>query len=113
MPPMRNIYNLITDAFSGLGYHEHNECDYLVEVKYSDTVLRSYEITIKSRDPNVDGLAFLHLMLNAQDELVDYDDANSLFIDSNWDLFCEVFELQIAQAPVFNLLSVLNYEQDV
>ena len=93
--PMKNVYNLITDAFRGLGGGEHREWEYKVNVVFTETIFRSYEITIQSRDPTVTGTAFLHLMLNRQNELLDYDDTNDLFLDDNWDRFCDVFDRQM------------------
>jgi len=90
--PMKNVYNLITDAFRGLVGGEHREWEYKVNVVFTETVFRSYEITIQSRDPTVTGTAFLHLMLNRQNELLDYDETNDLFLNDNWDRFCLTFE---------------------
>ena len=92
---MKNVYNLITQAFNGLGHGEHRESEYKVDVVFTEAVFRSYEITIQSRDLAVDRRAFLHLMLNHQDDLLDYDETNDLFINENWDRFCEVFEGQL------------------
>ena len=102
--PMKNVYNLITDAFRGLGNGEHRDSDYNVKVVFTETVFRSYEITIKSRDPTVTGTAFLHLMLNLQDELLDYDDTNDLFLNDNWEIFCNIFERQTVN-PISLLLN--------
>lgn len=66
-----------------------------MDVVFSDTIIPSYEITIKSRDPNITNYAFLHLMLNNRDELIDYDDMNTLFRHSNWIIFCSVFDNEI------------------
>ena len=101
---MKNVYNLITDAFSGLAHGEHRDSDYNVKVVFTETVFRSYEITIKSRDPTVCGSAFLHLMLNRQDELLDYDDTNDLFLNDNWEIFCHIFERQTVN-PISLLLN--------
>lgn len=95
MPPMKNVYNLITDAFSTLGHHEHNESDYKVDIVYTNTVIVSYEITIKSRDPVISERAFLHLILDSNNKLLGFDDTNNLFHDDNWERFCLVFEAQI------------------
>lgn len=102
--PMKNVYNLITDAFSGLAHGEHRESNYKVDVVFTETVFRSYEITIKPRDPAVSGTAFLHLMLNRQDELLDYDDTNDLFLNDNWETFCHIFERQTVN-PISLLLN--------
>ena len=96
---MKNIYNLITDAFNTLGHFENNESNYFIDVKYTDTVVRSYEITIKSRNQTIAGKAFLHLILNSRNELMDYDDLNDLFLNDNWHRFCNVFEGQICYPP--------------
>lgn len=91
---MKNVYNLITDAFAVLD-HGIRESDYKIDVVYTDMIILSYEITIRPVDPEVTGTAFLHLMLNRQNDLLDYDDTNDLFLNSNWDSFCFVFERQI------------------
>ena len=96
---MKNIYNLITDAFNTLGHNENKESDYLIDVKYTSTVVRSYEITITSRNPEESGKAFLHLILDSSNHLIDYDDLNDLFLNNNWYRFCSTFEGQICYPP--------------
>jgi len=97
---MKNIYNMISDAFAGLGYQEHREENYNVKVTYTDGILRSYVITIISRDQEVTGHAFLHLVLDQTNNLVDYDDTNDLFINENWDRFCLTFDNYIQIPPL-------------
>jgi hypothetical protein len=96
---MKNIHNLITDAFNTLGHFENNESNYFIDVKYTNTVIRSYEITIRSRNPEVEGNAFLHLILDSSNNLMDYDDLNDLFLNNNWYRFCSTFEGQICYPP--------------
>jgi hypothetical protein len=92
---MKNVYNLISQAFDRLGHQQHRESDYNVTVVFTDTVFPSYEITIQPRDSSVQGSAFLHLMLNREGDLINYDETNDLFINQNWDRFCGIFEEQL------------------
>jgi hypothetical protein len=92
---MKNVYNLISDAFKRLGEGENNESDYNITVNFTETNLRQYHIKIKSKNPNTFGSATLVLSLDFSDNLIDYEATNDLFINSNWDLFCLVFEGQI------------------
>jgi hypothetical protein len=92
---MKNVYNLISDAFKHLGEGENNESDYNITVNFTETNLRQYDIKIKSKNLNTLGSASLLLRLDFNNSLIDYEGANDLFINSNWILFCSVFERQI------------------
>ena len=90
---MKNIYNLITDAFVRIG---EDETKYSITVEYTEFTLRSYGVTIKSRDPSrSSGTATIVLLLNTSNELVDYYEMNDLFEALVWERFCDVFEWQI------------------
>jgi len=88
MPPMKSIYNLLSDAFERIQQDERN---------YIKHVTDKYKITITSN--SMSGTANLELFLNGRDELFDYDDSNSLFNNDTWSDFCMVFESQI---PIMN-----------
>jgi hypothetical protein len=92
---MKNVYNLISDGFKRLEEGENIESNYHTTVNFTETNLRQYDIKIKSKDPNTLGFANLILSLDFNDNLIDYEATNDLFINSNWDLFCSVFERQI------------------
>lgn len=87
---MKNVYNLITDAFVRIG---EDETKYSINVEYTEFTLRSYGITITSRDPSAQGTASIVLLLNS--ELIDYYEMNDLFEEESWLRFCDVFEWQI------------------
>jgi hypothetical protein len=96
MPPMKNVYNLITDGFSSMAHGENIETDYDITTTFTETNLRHYDIQIKSKNPNAIGSASLLLTLDFNNHLIDYEDTNDLFINSNWDRFCVIIEQQIA-----------------
>jgi hypothetical protein len=52
MPPMKNIYNLISDGFSSMAHGENIETDYDIVTTFTETNLRHYDIQIKSKNPN-------------------------------------------------------------
>ena len=109
MPEMKNVYNLITDAFSGLGHQEHRESEYFIDVVYTETFPRSYKITIRSRNPNATGSALLTLIMDHANRLIDFTDTNDLFLNDNWDRFCNVFEDQIHySSQVHNIITSIN-----
>ena len=87
---MKNVYNLITDAFVRIG---EDETKYSITVEYTEFTLKTYTITITSRDTSVAGSASIVLLLNS--ELLDYYETNHLFGPSDWERFCDVFEWQI------------------
>ena len=87
---MKNIYNLITDAFVSMG---EDESKYDVIVEFRDLPLHSYTITIKSLDPNTIDVAIVILLLDSSDNLIDYYTENTLF--DEWDRFCSVLEFQL------------------
>ena len=91
---MKNIYNLISDAFTSMR-NEGFETDYIIDVQHNEEPFRSYDIIIQSKNQNTTGLASLVLLLDNFGNLLDYQDTNSLFINSNWDRFCLVIEGQI------------------
>jgi len=87
MPPMKNIHNLLTDAFNRINLNEGD---------YKKTVDDYYFITITSN--NITGSATLDLRLNTNHELVDYYNENSLFMNDSWTEFCTTFDEQITQS---------------
>ena len=91
---MKNVYNLITDAFVRIG---KNESEYTITVEYTEFTLRSYTITITPRYASnaQGGTATIVLLLNSSDELLDYYETNNLFDFESWERFCDVFEWQI------------------
>ena len=106
---MKNVYNLITDAFSGLGDQEHRESEYFIDVLYTDTFPRKYKITIRSRNPNATGSALLTLIMDHANRLIDFTDTNDLFLNYNWDSFCNVFEEQIHySSQIHNIINSIN-----
>ena len=91
---MKNVYNLITDAFVRIG---KNESEYTITVEYTEFTLRSYTITITPRYAvsAVVGTAAIVLLLNPSNNLLDYYETNNLFDFESWERFCDVFEWQI------------------
>ena len=96
MPPMKNVYNLITDAFARLGNAEYLEENYNIAVSFTQANVRTYRINIKSKNPNSIGSANIILTLNLNNHLIDYNDTNDLFMNNIWDRFCITFEEQIS-----------------
>lgn len=104
---MKNIYNLISDAFVSMNDRSIIETNYTTHVVYRDNLIREYEITIKSKNSELVGKsAFLHLMLNLHNSLEDYHEMNTLFINNQWDLFCVTFENHLQPPAVSN--DILN-----
>ncbi len=93
---MKNIYNLISKAFVAIN---HCEEDYVVQIQ------DSYKITITKN--NQQGIATLKLILNNYSELLDFQEYNDLFINRDWDRFCDIFDYEI-NPPVNNTNSVAN-----
>lgn len=93
---MKNIYNLITDAFTRLGNAEYLEENYNIAVSFTQANVRTYRINIKSKNPNSIGSANIILTLNLNNHLIDYNDTNDLFMNNIWDRFCITFEEQIS-----------------
>lgn len=89
---MKNLYNLITDAFARIG---EDESVYSINIQYTEFTLRSYGIVINSLDPGISGSASIVLLLNSSNELIDYYEMNELFEGGRWERFCDVFEWQI------------------
>ena len=91
---MKNVYNLITDAFVRIG---KNESEYTITVEYTEFTLRSYTISITPRYAvsAVVGTAAIVLLLNPSNNLLDYYETNDLFEPVDWERFCDVFEWQI------------------
>jgi hypothetical protein len=85
---MKNIYNLITDAFESL---DDTQEIYNVQVhKFQN----SYQITITRTGKPTTEMAFLNLTIGSRNNLLEINDINTLFTDVKWDRFCKVFELQ-------------------
>lgn len=110
---MKNVYNLISDAFTQMD-REGIETDYTINVDFVEQPLKIYTITIKSKNPNAIGSATLVLTLDNANALIDYSDQNDLFINSNWDRFCVVFEGQL-ELPGLNTLQqyILQYANEL
>ena len=83
---MKNIYNLLTDAFESIG---KNESDYYVIVQ------DNYKVTITSRLSPEINYASLRLIMRADGELYDFRDENTLFTNDEWNEFCRIIERQI------------------
>ena len=83
---MKNIHNLLTDAFVRIG---KNESDYYVIVQ------DNYKVTITNRVSPPVNCAKLTLIMRADGELYDYHDENTLFTNGEWDDFCSIIEMQI------------------
>ena len=83
---MKNIYNLLTDAFVRIG---KNESDYYVIVE------ENYNVTITKRLSPPINYAKLTLIMRADGELYDFRDENTLFTNDEWDEFCRIIDRQI------------------
>jgi hypothetical protein len=87
---MKNIYNLVSDAFDAM--RGHTETNYNITVKEG----RGYcDVTIRSRKVNSTRTATLSLTLDPNDNLLDFHYTNNLFTNNNWDMFCDVIEAQV------------------
>ena len=88
---MKNIYNLITDAFSRMG---ENESNYTIKVDFTESTLKSYTVSIKLRNAeNTAGSASVIIIADLSDNFLYYDEENTLFED--WDKFCEVLDFNL------------------
>jgi len=83
---MKNISNLLSDAFVRMG---KNETDYYILIQ------DKYKVTITSRQSSETTFAKLTLIMNTRDELHDYHEENTLFTNEEWDNFCSIIERQI------------------
>jgi len=92
MAPMKNIYNLLSDAFASM---KVNELEYEIKITYSNYLFPYYDILIQSRNPEVHGSATLNLILNFHEELIDYHPLNNLFTRNQWGRFQVPIESQI------------------
>ena len=107
---MKNVYNLISDAFEQMDTRDGIETDYTIKVDAIQEPVVMYRITIKSKNPNAIGSANLILTLDSQNNLLDYQDVNDLFVNDNWDRFCLVIEAQVTiPDPIANLQGYLLY----
>jgi len=80
---MKNIHNLLTDAFDAMGEDE---------TQYVRTIVDD-NITIKREGHP--GTATIQLFYSRSGTFIDYTDANNLFRPELWNHFCLVFERQI------------------
>ena len=97
---MRNIYNLITDAFNRMGVDEIN---------YTVKVQGNYVIEIKPRNNATNVKATLYLDLTATNEIYDVTYRNTLFPEQQWVEFCSVFTDAMPQVNnEAQLISFLN-----
>jgi hypothetical protein len=104
---MKNIHNIISDAFDAMNNPRVIETDYIKHIVFRETPFRTYEITIKSKNTEfADRSASLHLILNQSGNLEDYTERNDLFINDQWDLFCVNIENHIE--PLYIPNNVLN-----
>jgi hypothetical protein len=88
---MKNIHNLVTDAFANMGL---NESDYIVSVTYLYNRDIDVSIRLKNATNATVNLANLYLTMTGS-RLLDYQEDNNLFNNDNWNLFCLTFERQI------------------
>jgi len=79
---MRNIYNLLTDAFNRMGVDEAN---------YQVKVTGNYVVEIKPRNALTNQKAVLYLDLTETNEIYDVTYTNNLFLEEQWAEFCSVF----------------------
>ena len=99
---MRNIFNLITDAFVRMG---------LNETDYKKSIHDTYIIDITdSRTPLLK--ATLYLDLTPNNEIYDVTYTNNLFEELAWARFCRVFTDEIPQdieeMLLQNLINILR-----
>jgi hypothetical protein len=102
---MKNIFNLLTDAFDRIGK---------IETNYYVVVSEYYKIKITSREASQQGEAELTLIMRNNGDLYDYRDVNTLFTEQDWDSFCRVIEQQIPSSfitagQLLNLQSLINH----
>lgn len=88
---MKNIHNLITDAFVNMGL---NESDYIVSVTHLYNRDIDVNIRLKNATNATVNSANLYLTMTGS-RLLDYQEDNNLFNNDNWNLFCLTFERQI------------------
>lgn len=93
---MKNVFNLISKAFTAINHYEE---DYIIKIQ------DNYKITITKN--NQQGIATLKLILNNYSELLDFQEYNDLFINRDWDRFCDIFEYEI-NPPMTNTNAVTN-----
>jgi len=105
---MKNIHNLVSDAFDVM--RGHTETNYKITVKEG----RGYcDVTIRSRKVNSTRTATLSLALDPNDNLLEFHDTNNLFTNDNWNRFCDVIESQVYNPNIngVNLEDFLNNAQ--
>ena len=104
---MKNIYNLISDAFDAMNNPRVIETDYTKHIVIRENLFREYDITIKSKNTEfADRSASLQLIVNSMGTLEHYTERNDLFINEQWDLFCLSIENHLEPAFIPN--NVLN-----
>jgi hypothetical protein len=98
---MKNIYNLLTEAFN---YIEIDESDYEV------TVFDYYKVKItkKQNAENNIGSAYLNLVMGRNNTLYDFTENNTLFNRILWSRFCNIFDEQINVASFVSALTLHN-----
>ena len=79
---MKGIYNLLSDAFA---YARLDEREYIKNVQGNRIIITR---------PQTEGQAHLELIMVGR-ELIEFDDSNTLFTNSEWDLFCAIIAQQI------------------
>ena len=104
---MKNIYNLISDAFDAINDPHVLEIDYTKHIVIRENLFREYDITIKSKNTEfADRSASLQLIVNNIGTLEHYTERNDLCINEQWDLFCLSIENHIQ--PLYIPNNVLN-----
>lgn len=101
---MKNIYNLLTDAFVIIRKDERD---------YNIIIEGQCSISIKNRNRTDDSIANILLFMTNNQELYDFHYNNTLFTEDEWHEFCNVFERQvtvsfISAAQLLNLQPLLN-----
>ena len=88
MPPMRNVYNLVSDGFKYMGVDEKL---FIVSVEGSTITIKKDGLQEKSE-------IFLRMQGG---NLQAYDETHELFTHSAWNRFCQVFEREVAYPEDF------------
>jgi hypothetical protein len=94
---MKNIYNLLSDAFV---------CARVNELDYRKNIQGNRIIITK---PNSNGQAQLDLFIH-DGELVEFEDSNTLFTQAEWDLFCGIIARQMPRVVQIQELMQQLYE---
>lgn len=107
MSAMKNVYNLITEAFSRI---RKEEKDYTITVRCSNTMAAYISIVITTKDLTSNGIANLHLVLDSRGRLTYLNGNNSLFSVSNWNTMYDVFNYELCD--IFHIPMPVDDEDD-